>query len=85
MPIAMIGQTFWRSPPILCDLGKWGEIDEILDDSERYPVLREVYLVSDFPWMDDTISGLHSLMNINDRIKSCFPKLIASRRLHLRQ
>jgi hypothetical protein len=72
-------------PLILGDYAKWGEIDEILDDSERYPVLREVYLIFDFSRRDNTIFPPHRLPNINDRIKNCFPRLTASRRLHLRQ
>jgi hypothetical protein len=72
-------------PPILGNYAKWGQIDKILDDSEGYPVLRKVYLVFDFGWSENTIFRSHSLSNINDHIKSCFPKLIASRRLHLRR
>ena len=72
-------------PPILGNCEKWGEIDKILNDSERYPVLHEVYLIFDFSWNDDIISRPNSLQSIKDRIKRCFPKLITSRRLHLRQ
>ena len=84
-----VAKALETMPPILGDCEKWEEIDKILDDSKRYPVLREVYLIFDFSYSDDIIfppnSSPNSLSNIKDRIKRCFPKLIASRQLHLRQ
>jgi hypothetical protein len=84
-PTNEVTKALETMPPVLGDCAKWGEIDQILDDSEGYPVLHEVYLIFDSSWSDDTILPPNSLSNIKDRVKSCFPKLIASRRLHLRQ